>query len=667
MLNTAIVTLILAVVTSAVLFIASGKLVGGTLTETLGPFVQLASRTVESNLHLMADRILLLSEDVQTFSDDTTAQQMKAKLDYMASGIEFVWLSLYTPEGRLIAGYGDSPGDISGESFYKLMRETENLVIGDTAVTDKGLEIAVGTPVIKDQKVAYYLVGSYRYDLLNDVLSTIHIGHSGYALVVGSDGRIIAHADQAVVSARQSASSLFAENGDVLSLLSRAQAGEIGAAAVSIDGKDTYVAYSPIRGVNWSIAILVPSSDFMGIARLAVATNIAIVVALLALALLITARFSGKISKSLGLVTGRIQGLAEGDLTSPVEVLNTKDEAEALSVSLSETISAVSGYVLKLKEALSELSKGNLDIWVEGDFAGDFVVMKESLSHIIDFLNDIMRRLQQSASTLNGSAMEMEVNAQTLHRASEYQSQSVARLMGQTQNISNDIGKVDINAQNAYRLMEETMAKLSQSSQQMRSMLEAMDKIRANADEINNITKLMEDIALQTHILAINASVEAKHAGAAGRGFAVVAGEVKELAQMSAQSAKRTAEMIEHSHRAIAEGIGSARQMAQAMEELEEIAKKVVGITDELAMSVNREKEALESVADDISEISRLAEQNLQFSQSVASISSDLKSQARELQEVSDRFKLRRERGEGARLTDMKDQQKHERGEVMSW
>lgn len=648
MLNTTIVTLILALATSAVLFISSGKLVGGTLTETLGPFVQIASKTVESNLHLLADRILLLSEDVQLVAADTTRAQMKEKLDYMASGIEFVWLSVYTPDGKLYTGYGDGPSDISGEQLYQMMRETNNLVIADTAVTDKGLEIAVGAPVMVNQEVAYYLVGSYRYDLLNDVLSTIHIGHSGYALVVGPDGRILAHQDQAVVKARQTAASLFEGNNELLALLSRAQSGEIGAAAVSIDGKDTYVAYSPIRGVNWSIAILVPSSDFMGIANLAVLTNAVIVVILLALALLITARFSGKISKSLGLVTDRIQGLAKGDLTSPVEVLHTGDEAQALSASLSETITAVNGYVMKLKEALSELSKGNLDISVEGDFAGDFVIMKESLSRIIDFLNEIMEGLQQSASTLNDSAREMETSAQTLHSSAENQSESVARLMEQTQIISGDVGEVDKNAKAAYNLMDETMAKLSQGSQQMRSMLEVMEKIRENADEINKITKFMEDIALQTHILAINASVEASHAGAAGRGFAVVAGQVKELAQMSAQSAKRTAEMIENSHKAIAEGMGSARKMAGAMQELEEIARKVVGITDELALSVNREKEALESVTDGISEISRLAEQNLKFSESVASISSELKSQASELQKVSGRFTLRRQRRAGA-------------------
>ena len=569
----------------------------------------------------------------------------------MASGIEFVWLSLYTPNGKLYTGYGDGPADISGEKLYQMMHETQNLVIADTAVTDKGLEVVVGAPVIVNQDVAYYLVGSYRYDLLNDVLGTIHIGHSGYALVVGPDGRILAHQNQEVVRAKRTAASLFEGNDDMLALLSRAQSGEIGAAAVRIDGRDTYVAYSPIRGVNWSIAILVPSSDFMGIANMAVLSNVVIVVILLAIAILITARYSRKISRALGLVTSRIQGLAKGDLTSPVEVLNTGDEAQTL-VSLSETITAVSGYVMKLKEALSELSKGNLDIWVEGEFAGDFVIMKESLSHIIDFLNEIMQRLQQSAGTLSDSARQMEASAQTLHSSSEHQSESVTRLMEQTQIISGDIGEVDKNAKAAYKLMDETMAKLSQGNQQMRSMLEVMDKIRENADEINKITKFMEDIALQTHILAINASVEASHAGATGRGFAVVAGQVKELAQMSAQSAKRTAEMIQNSHKAIAEGMGSAQQMARAMEELEEIAKKVVGITDELALSVNREKDALESVAGDISEISMLAERNLQFSQSVASFSSKLKSQAWELQEVSDRFTLRRERRPRAGISD---------------
>ncbi|MEM5770703.1 MAG: hypothetical protein AAGU32_20815, partial [Bacillota bacterium] len=134
-LNTTVITLILALVTSAVLFVASGRLVGGTLTETLGPFAQIASRTVESNLHLMADRILLLSENEQLTSPETTKAQLKDKLDYMASGIEFVWLSLYTPDGKLYTGYGNGPAEITGGRLYTLMTETGNLVVDDTAVT----------------------------------------------------------------------------------------------------------------------------------------------------------------------------------------------------------------------------------------------------------------------------------------------------------------------------------------------------------------------------------------------------------------------------------------------------------------------------------------------------------------------------------------------------
>lgn len=649
-LNTTVITLILALVTSAVLFVASGRLVGGTLTETLGPFAQIASRTVESNLHLMADRILLLSENEQLTSPETTKAQLKDKLDYMASGIEFVWLSLYTPDGKLYTGYGNGPAEITGGRLYTLMTETGNLVVDDTAVTDQGLEIAVGAPVYIDSEVAYYLVGSYRYDLLNDVLGSIHIGHSGYALVVGEDGRILAHQDKEVVSERQTIDSLFAGDDALLSLFERVQAGIVGAESVRIDGRDTYVAYSPVRGANWSLAILVPSSDFMGIANLAVGANMLVVILLLVLALVITARYSGRISRSLGYVTGRIQGLAKGDLTSPVDVLATRDEAQDLSVALRDTIADVSGYVRKLKEALSALSEGNLNIWVDGEFAGDFVVMKDSLSRIIDFLNEIMDRLQQSAGSLSDRAHQMDFNAQALHSASENQSQSVSRLMGQTQVISQDIGEVDKHAKTAYRLMDETMDKLSQGNAQMRSMLDAMEKIRANADEINKITKFMEDIAFQTHILAINASVEAAHAGAAGRGFAVVADEVSELAQKSAESSKRTAEMIEYSRRAIAEGMASAQRTAQAMEELEGISRQVVEITDELALSVDREKGALESVTEDISGISRLAGENLQFSQSVASISSELKTQARELQEMSERFTLRGAGGSLPRL-----------------
>jgi len=359
------------------------------------------------------------------------------------------------------------------------------------------------------------------------------------------------------------------------------------------------------------------------------------------LAILFIARFAGKISKSLSSVTDRIQKLAQGDLTSSVEVMMTNDEAQILSNSLKETIEQVNGYISQLQDALERLSAGNLDVSVSDQFAGDFVVMKDSIHNITDFLNLLINDLQRSAETLNHAAQDVSQSARIMNESSGHQSMSIDRLVEGTDSISKDIVIVDEHARTARELMEKSMEKLSMGDEHMENTLQAMENINHNAAEITKITKFLEEIAFQTNLLALNASVEAAHAGEAGKGFAVVANEIRDLAEKSAESSKRTAEMIVHSQQAIEEGARYANLTAHSLNEVTHISRQTYEITEDLAKLVGNEKLSLENASLDISQISRHARQNLESSSAVASLSGDLAQQAQSLEEMSGRFRLR--------------------------
>ncbi len=494
-LNTVVVTVLLAVVMTGILAVSANNLTDTALKSTMEPFAKIAAQSVEGNLHLLSDRIFMLADNDTITSPETTREQKHAQLTQAASGIEFVWLGLYNPDGSLYTGYADSPSAIKDGYLYEMLKTTGNLVIDDTAVTGDDLTIAVGIPVYQNGELAYYLAGAYRYDLLNDVLSNIHIGHSGYALIINHDGKIIAHENTEVVFDGHTIDTLYADDTAMHTLAKNIRAGEIGVAQISVGGRQNYVAYAPVRGVNWSLAILVPKSEFSATTNRAILYSILLVGVLIALAILFIRRFSDKISRSLTAVTGRIQGLAQGDLTTPVEISNTKDEAQTLSVALRDTISDVSGYIFKLREALTSLSHSNLDIQVHGEFSGDFVVMKDSLNSIIDFLNEILANLKQSATLIEQGAREVSTSAQIVNESSEQQSEAVSRLVTETARIASDIGVVNDNVETARTLTGEIVNRVSQGGEQMNNTLEAMERIRNNSEEITKITKLMEDIA----------------------------------------------------------------------------------------------------------------------------------------------------------------------------
>lgn len=639
--NTILITVILAITTTAILAITTNKLINTTLMETLTPFAQTASKSIESNLHIMADRIFLIADNA-VFTDETATQQDKQQaLDHAASGIEFTWLALYTPDGRLYTGSKNSPRQITDQSLFQQMKETQNLVIDDTKAADQGLEIAVGKPLLSGDNIVYYLVGSYKYDLLNDIISNIHIGYSGHAYIINQNGQIMAHQNTDIVKEQRNVADLYQSDQDLLELTEKMNQGLLGSTSISIDGKETLFAYAPVRGTNWYLAITVPKSEFMGIANFAMFFNVGTVALLLILSFIYIARFSGRISQALGRVTSRLQQLSAGDLTSDVVVVKTGDEAETLSLCLKDTIADINGYISKLRQALGQLSDGNLDITVDGSFAGDFVIMKDSLNNIIDFLNNMMLNLQRFSTDLTGSSGQMAQSAQNLKHASENQSAALQHLAAETATISQEILVVDEHAKTTRSLMEQAEEKLNLSTKAMEDTLASMDNIRQNAEAITNITKFLEDIAFQTNLLALNASIEAARAGAAGHGFSIVASEVQRLAAQSADSAKRTAEIIKQTSLAIQSGSDQAKKTAVSVAEVVEISRTISDITVNLAQSVEHEKQALANVTQDISSISQMAQQSLNSSREVSAFSDTLAHQANSLQEMSDRFTLR--------------------------
>ena len=650
--NTVAIVLILAATVVGILFVTTRYMTESIMLNVLKPLVRTASQTVEGNLHLLADRLYLISDNHELTNPQTPRDEKKALLERMVSGIEFLSLTLYDSDGYREMGEGDAPADISGESIYKKMKETGYLVIDDTHTLANGdLQITIGTPVLDSEgNTISYLVGCYKYDVLNDVMTNINLGRTGGAYIFNQEGRLMASPDRAKVAEGSNVLAGLDQGEELYDRMARASTGEIGAARLKMNGEATFLAYAPVRGTNWTICIAVPRADFMQIGNRAILWTLLVVLLPLTAALIRIRRFSRKISDSLGSVTGRIQRLSEGDLASPVEVFSTRDEAETLAAALRETVGDINGYLGELRDTLSRLSEGNLDVTVSGEFAGDFVVMKDSLNRIIEYLNNVMNELQTVSAHILSESLELAGGAQRVNNSSERQAASVTHLRSESDTIFSNIRMVNDHAQQAEVLMERVNDQLAQGGRQMELLLTAMDRIDSNAKEIGKIAKLMEDISFQTNLLALNASVEAAHAGSAGKGFSVVAEQVRLLANQSAESAQKTGEMLEHSQRQVAEGLDFANQSARTMGKIEEISKEVTKIMEGLVSSVQRQEGALDEIIGEINEISSLSDQNLNESAEAAAASQQMTQQAEALKRISEQFNLRKNQSDSVQV-----------------
>ena len=637
--TTIVIVMLLSVVLVTLMSRSMMSLTDTILSDVLPSMTKTASQSVEGNLHVLADRIIMISDDETIASVKTTREQKLKELENYQSGIEFLWLGLYDAQGDLFAGADSCPKFLQGRKIFSLLQETQNVVVDDVNASEEELELAVGKPISdKEGELLYYLVGSYKYDVLNDVLNSINISANGEAFIVNTDGLVMGHRDKELIRSQVD----LAEYTGFEELEKKVVSGRTGIMALPQKEGSKLASYVPINGANWYLTIIVPDRDFMGPAKDSISMGLILTLLMIILAILVIVGFSSKIRKSLKIVTNRIKLLERGDLKTPAEIIKTKDETQVLSVALNTTITRVNSYISQLSRVLSSISEGNFDVSIEQEFQGDFIEIKDALEKIVVSLNAMLISVQDSSAEVLHTAKTVSESAAMVHDGSTEQSNSLMLLTEETKAIEKNILEVDGNTRRAGELMEQAKSSMSIGDDNMKNLLKAMEAIHENAVEINKINKLLEDIAQQTNILALNASVEASRAGEMGKGFAVVASEVRNLAAQSTDSAHHVTEVITNSQFAIQRGMQYARQAAESFDEIEAISNEISEITVHLGEAVTVQKDSLENMTGQIEQINAFAQKNLDASYESTMASQKLNQQADQLQNVSGRFQLRR-------------------------
>jgi methyl-accepting chemotaxis protein len=641
LLNTDLMMICLAVIFVVLMASSMRSLTDSVLSDVLPSMTKTASQNLEGNLHMLSDRIFVIGENEAIVNPASSQEEKQAVLDNAQAGIEFSWLGLYDAEGKLYQGDAKCPETLTERKLFPLLQETQNMVIDDIYENGDVLELAVGLPILNaDSQLIYYLVGSYNYDILSDVLSSINISANGEAFIVNTQGRIMGHRNTDLVRAQAD----LAEYVGVEKIEKKVVSGETGVMTYE-NKKDTrLIGYASINGTDWFLAIIVPRNDFMGPANDSIMLGIYITLGTLFAAGIYTITYASKIKNSLKGVTSRIELLANGDLKTPTKISRSKDETQVLSASLSHTVESINGYISELSKILSSISQGDFDVSVEGDFNGDFVIMKESLNSIINSLSQMLMSVQDSSKAVLETAGIVSESAVLVHTGSSEQSDSLMVLTEETRAIEENISEVNHNTRVAGELMEKAKASMDTGDANMKNLLKAMEDINNNSLEITKVNRILENIAAQTNMLALNASVEASRAGEFGKGFAVVAAEVRELAAQSTESAKHASEVIDSSLKAIENGVIYAKQAAESFDDINEVTNKMTDITKQLEESVSVQKESLENMAEQIGQISNVAQRNLNSSYESTTASQKLHKQAEGLQHISGQFRLRRDR-----------------------
>lgn len=630
------IILVILMVISSLLSTAS------VLHENLQVMVRISAQNISSNIHLLADRMDNMAQKTEWSDTGISNEAKQALIDQSKERVEFVWIAAYDLSGMKLYGDSEAPASIVGKDYYDYLTLTQNMTIGSPENVNGLWQLCVGIPILDGEgAVLSYLIGSYKYDMLNDVLSNINIGARGIAYIVDSEGNIIADKNVLDMGMERNLYQLYSSSANQR-IFDAMLDFRTDVETIFLKGVQHYTAYSPIGGTNWTLMIAAPGSDFMGMLMWSVVISILVIVALQVYAIKRTVRIADQIVGSLAHATDRLALLASGNLKDEVVFADSNQEAEVLTTALSRTVISLSVYIDNITDYLGLLSSGDYSQNVEGTFDGDFAAIREAMSLITDSLNKTMNHIHQASQAVRNNSSETTEYARKLYDGSIEQSQALKRLTEKMELITDKTSEIDDNAQRVKASADKARTRVDEGQRQMGDMLGTMDSIHSDMQEIITISQLIEDISSQTSLLSLNASIEAARAGEAGKGFAVVAQEIGQLAQQTASALEKTGEIIGKASMSIDQGMRTAQDTAESFRNVSQATNEFMEISDNLIRITLQQKEAIDTASQEVQTVLAIADTNQQFAKETDETAAVSLQQVEELEHIVSMVKLRK-------------------------
>ena len=426
--NTLLNIFVLVLVCCGIMWAAMQSLANNILLDSLQPMARQSAKTVEANIHMLADRMMNIAGDPRMAGEagggaggeEALRADREQLLMEAAKIYELYAIGLYDLEGQLVQGIDTAPQRLDSE-FFSLLQETDNMTTDSSTKFQEGLGITMGMPVKEEGETTLYVVGVYKYDTLNDVISSINLGRHGIAYMVNHGGAITGHPDQTLVLEGETMERLCGGNREVAD---RVVTDETGATEFSVEGGIMLAAFSPIRGTQWSLVIQVPKADYGSYINGAILVAVSATFVVLLFSILAVLRLARSISRPVKKVTDRMVALSDGDLHTEVARIRTRDELELLTRTLGDTVESVNRYISDIQQVLTQVAEGNLQVEPQMDYRGDFVQIRGSLGTILRSMNETILGFRSAADRLAGMAEELNGQSGQLHQASMEQTRS---------------------------------------------------------------------------------------------------------------------------------------------------------------------------------------------------------------------------------------------------
>lgn len=530
--------------------------------------------------------------------------------------------------------------DITTRSWYIELLEKNKTIMTEPyedSFTKKQI-VSVVSPVYKSGTSE--IIGAAGLDFvlegLAETVGSYTLRNTGFYIMTTGTGQIIYHPAAEYVNLNVSETDM-SEN-----FKNAILSGTMGGINYTSHGIANHGYLEPIGDTGWIMATGLPNTEFNQEYLVVVGTLLVIFLLAILCIFLMILMVSKSIVKPIKELTDTANLIAEGNLDIEAKV-STKDEVGQMGEAINRTVVQLRRYIAYIQEiasVLGTMAAGDMRIHLEQDYVGEFAAIRKAFEEISASLNHTLSTIRLSVTQVSSSSEQVSGGAQALASGSTEQAATVEELNASSTEIARQAEENLNLVKTTTEQLKNTANRLNVGNQRMVQLTAAMVDIESSANQIADITKVIDGIASQTNLLSLNAAIEAARAGEAGKGFAVVADEVRDLAQKSAEAAKQTVQLLQSSLKDVETGTKIAEETARFLQEVEVDTLKVVeGISRIEEVSADQTI-SIDQIREGLNQVSAVIQNNAATAEENSATSEEMASQAALLNEEVGKFKL---------------------------
>lgn len=334
-----------------------------------------------------------------------------------------------------------------------------------------------------------------------------------------------------------------------------------------------------------------------------------------------------------------MESMKQGQYDQRINIA-AKGDLNLLKEGVNHSIESLDGAIKDINHVVIAQANGDLTQSITSTYPGQLKVLTEAVNATASKLKQVIEQVNLTAHTVGATAESVSHGAADLSEQIQKQAAALEESSASMEEMNSTVQNSTENSSQAYHAIKEVKMKAEDGGAVMQQTISAMAEIQESSHKISEIVTIIDGIAFQTNLLALNAAVEAARAGESGRGFAVVAGEVRSLAQKSADAARDIKSLIDESVTRIDHGTQLASESGDVLNTITDSVQSVTDMIDHITNASTEQAQGITQVHHAISQIDQATQQNAILVQETSESTNNMQQQADRLKENISFFKV---------------------------